>query len=112
MKTQETTFACNLTVLSESEREQFASLTDALFAAVQATRELENGFAFRFINRPGQLVQIAQFIERESQCCPFLQFSLEVETSSGPAWLHITGEEGVKPFLLAELDQIQALERS
>jgi len=41
MKNQETDFVCNLTVLSEAEREQFASVTDSLFEAVQETRELE-----------------------------------------------------------------------
>jgi len=112
MKTQETNFACDLTVLSEQERERFASVTDALFAAVQETRELENGFAFRFLNQPGQLVQIAEFIERESQCCPFLKFNLEVEPSSGPIWLRIAGDPGTKDFLQAELEQIQSPERS
>jgi hypothetical protein len=112
MKTQKTDFVCNLTILSEGEREQFASVTDTLFATVQETRELENGFAFRFHNQPGQLVQIAKFIEHESQCCSFLHFKLEAGPSGGPVWLHITGEEGTKGFLLAELDQIRNLELS
>jgi hypothetical protein len=112
MKTEETDFICNLTVLGETEREQFASVTDSLFAAVQETRELDNGFAFRFLNQPEQLVQIAQFIERESRCCPFLEFTLEVTPSAGPVWLHITGAEGTKAFLLAELTQIKNMERS
>lgn len=112
MNTQKTNFVCDLTVLSTEEREQLASVTNSLFEAVQETRELENGFAFQFINQPGQLVQIAEFIERESQCCPFLQFNLEVEPNSGPVWLHIDGETGTKEFLRAELDQIQILEQS
>lgn len=112
MKTQETNFACDLTVLSKDERESFASVTDSLFTAVQETRELENGFGLRFLNQPNQLVQIAGFIERESQCCSFLKFNLEVGPSSGPVWLRITGETGTKEFLRAELDQIQNPERS
>jgi hypothetical protein len=112
MRHQETNFACNLNVLSEGEREQFASMTDSLFDAVQETRELENGFVFRFLNQPGQLVQIAKFIERESQCCPFLEFTLEVKPSGGPLWLYISGAEGTKEFLQTELTQIQKLERS
>jgi len=111
MRTQETEFACNLNVLSAPEREQFASVTVSLFAAVQETRELENGFAFRVLNQPDQLVQIASFIERESRCCPFLRFILEVEPSNGPVWLQITGKPGTKAFLSAELGQIQSQER-
>ena len=109
---QDKIFACNLDVLSDTEKEQFASVTESLFAVVQETNELENGFAFRFIKQPEQLLQIAQFIERESQCCSFLKFTLEVEPSSGPVWLCISGEAGVKEFLRAELDQIQYSERA
>jgi hypothetical protein len=47
MRTQ-TKLACSLTILDEHEREQFTSVTETLFAAVQETRGLENGFAFRF----------------------------------------------------------------
>ena len=105
-------FICDLTVLDKHEREQFASVTDALFAAVQETRELENGFAFRFLNQLDQLVQIAKFVECESRCCSFLHFSLEVEPASGPVWLQITGAEGTKQFLGAESEQIRSLEKS
>ena len=79
---------------------------------MQETRELENGFAFRLHNRPGQLVQTAKFIERESQCCPFLHFKLEIEPEAGPVWLHITGTKGAKDFLRAELGQIQNAEEA
>jgi hypothetical protein len=112
MKTHETDFACNLTVLDEHERERFTSVTNALFAVVQETRELENGFAFRFLNQPGRLVHIAEFIERENQCCSFLRFSLDVEPASGPIWLHISGADGTKQFLGAELAQIQSSEKT
>jgi hypothetical protein len=112
MKTQDTDFVCNLTVLSEPERARFTSVTDILFTAVQEISELENGFAFRFLNQPEQLVRIAQFIERESRCCPFLEFTLEVAPSTGPVWLHISGAEGTKQFLRAELEQLQKLEQS
>lgn len=111
MNNQDVNFFCDLTALSQQEREEFAQVTEALFASVQETRELENGFAFRFLNQPGQLEQIAKFVERESQCCPFLEFTLEVASSKGPVWLHITGAEGVKSFLLAELGQLQNVEK-
>jgi hypothetical protein len=112
MKNHPTNFACDLTLLSQQEREGFASLTEILFTAVQETRELDNGFAFRFLNQPDHLMQIAGFIERESRCCPFLGFTLEVEPSGGPVWLYITGAEGVKEFLQSEFTQIQDLVRS
>jgi len=45
----------------------------------------------------------AEFITLERLCCPFLTLALEVERERGPLWLKLTGREGVKPFLRAEL---------
>jgi hypothetical protein len=39
-------------------------------------------------------------------------FSMEIEPSIVPVWLRISGAEGTKQFLQAELTQIQSLERS
>jgi len=110
MKDQDTPYACNLNVLEKQEQEEFESVAHLLFDAVKETLELEKGYAFRFLNQPSKLVQIAQFIERESRCCPFVQFKLDVEASTGPVWLSITGEDEAKAFLQAELDHIRNLE--
>jgi hypothetical protein len=45
----------------------------------------------------------AEFMTLERLCCPFLTLTLEVERERGPLWLTLTGREGVKPFLQAEL---------
>ena len=39
----------------------------------------------------------------ERLCCPFLTFTLEVSPERGPLLLRLTGAEGVKDFIRAEL---------
>jgi glutamate/tyrosine decarboxylase-like PLP-dependent enzyme len=35
----------------------------------------------------------------ERLCCPFVNYTLEIEPNRGPFWLRMTGGEGVKEFL-------------
>jgi hypothetical protein len=39
----------------------------------------------------------------EKLCCPFLNFTLEVEAENGSVWLGLTGREGVKAFVREEI---------
>ncbi|MGI9167336.1 MAG: hypothetical protein ACR2G5_13325 [Pyrinomonadaceae bacterium] len=49
------------------------------------------------------LVRTAEFIALERLCCPFFGFAVEVEREGGAVWLILTGREGVKPFIIAEI---------
>ena len=44
-----------------------------------------------------------EFIALERLCCPFFGFGLGIEREGGAAWLTLTGREGVKPFIMAEI---------
>ena len=99
--TDSQSLACDLTRIPASAREQHIRVTvPALFGAAEEARELPNGYAFRWPNRPGMFLDIAQFVENERLCCPFFTFALEVEPQGGPLWLRLTGGEGVKQLLL------------
>jgi hypothetical protein len=50
------------------------------------------------------ILRAAEFISLERLCCPFFNFVLEVEPESGPLWLKMTGQDGVKQFLQAEFN--------
>jgi hypothetical protein len=93
---------CNPAALTGSQRAQSGASNRRLMNAVQERRELENGFMFRFPNRPRLLLDLGRFIGRESVCCPFLDFKLEVRPGGGPVWLQLTGVAGTKQFLEAE----------
>jgi hypothetical protein len=54
-------------------------------------------------NESDMLVTTAQFIALERLCCPFFGFGIEVEPEGGAVWLSLTGREGVKPFIMAEI---------
>jgi len=49
------------------------------------------------------LMQTAEFIANERLCCPFLGLAVELEPEGGPLWLRLTGHDGVKPFIKAEI---------
>ena len=64
---------------------------------------MPDGYAFRLPNESDVLLKAAEFIALERLCCPFFGFSLEVEPEGGALWLRLTGREGVKPFIHAEI---------
>ena len=94
--------ACDLTALEPVQREQHLATAKQLFAAVQATEELPNGYAFRLPEEPEMWLKAVEFIAHERLCCPFFGFALEIEPEGGPLWLKLTGREGIKPFIQAE----------
>ena len=46
---------------------------------------------------------LSRFIANERKCCPFMTFELEIAAASGPIWLRMTGPEGTRDVLEAEL---------
>ena len=74
-----------------------------LFRAVESIRELPNGYSFRLPTESDVLLTAADFIALERLCCPFFGFGLEIEREGGAVWLSLTGREGVKPFIVAEI---------
>ena len=99
----ESPFACDMTAIEASQRGQHIATIDELFRAVEEIRELSNGFAFRLPNEADALIKAAKFIALERLCCPFFGFTLEAEPEVGSLWLSLTGRDGVKPFIVAEI---------
>lgn len=63
-------------------------------------RELPEGYAFELPNESDVLLTASEFIINERLCCPFFDFTLEVEREGGPMWLSLKGRDGVKPFIM------------
>jgi len=91
--------------LEESERYKF--LREGMRSAIQEMKELPDGFAFRFPSEPPVIINLAEWITLERRCCSFFNFALGVEPDDGPAWLSLTGGEGVKEFLQTEISARQ-----
>jgi hypothetical protein len=94
--------ACVPGAIPPAERAaHFALLTELFGDAVQERRELADGYAFRFA--PDRLDGVMRFVVNERRCCPFLEFGITISPADGPVWLRLTGPEGTRAFLEAEL---------
>jgi len=103
MTEKESSFACDMTAIPVDRRGAHVDNIKQLFSAVENFRELTNGYTFRLPNESRVLVTAAEFIALERLCCPFFGFELEIEREGGAMWLSLTGREGVKPFIMAEI---------
>ena len=93
-------FGCNRNALSKEERSRHQALSQTLLAGVQESRELADGYAFRF--PADTLVPAAEWVSLERRCCPFFTFVLEQTRDQGPLWGHLTGAKGVKAVIKEE----------
>lgn len=98
-------FFCDMTAIAPTQRKQHVATAIEVFRAVQDIHELPNGYAFRLPNDATLLLKTAEFIMRERLCCPFFGFSVEVEPEGGPLWLRLTGGDGIKAFIRAEIGE-------
>jgi hypothetical protein len=89
--------ACSLTDLEFQQRR--AELLRTFQGALLETKELDDGYAYRFLSGANWIAELAQLITFERECCPFLRFQLRLEPANGPLWLELTGPEGTKEFL-------------
>ena len=94
--------ACDLTAIPADERGRHGEVTRQLFAAVKEAREEPGGFTFQLSPEPALLLLAAEFVARESRCCPFFGFAIELAPDGGPLWLRLTGSPEVKAFARAE----------
>lgn len=94
--------ACVPTAIApEARPAHFALLRELFGLLVQERTELPTGYAYRFPSDALELV--ARFVANERKCCPFLSFELAVAAGAGPLWLRMTGPEGTRAVLDAEL---------
>jgi hypothetical protein len=105
MTEKESPFACDMSAIPADQRGAHLAAIDKLFRAVESARELQNGYSFRLRNEPDTLQTVAGFIRLERLCCPFFGFGLEIKPEGGSVWLSLTGREGVKPFIIAEIGE-------
>lgn len=119
--------ACRLDALSAPQRARHQKLTGLLQRAVVATRELPGGYELTLdLSRlpadakgdPVCVVEIAEWVDLEARCCPFLDFGIampgksqgvapEERRAPGIVRLSLTGGPGVKEFLEMEFSLVE-----
>lgn len=100
-KNQSKEMSCKLTTPELRERKE--TVIASLKKKVIEKKELKNGYAFRFAGTDNILDELTEFIKTERECCDFFTFAISVSGDKSEAWLELTGADGVKEFITAEL---------
>ena len=74
---------------------------------VLETKELADGYAFKFPGSDKVLDELTEFIKTERTCCDFFIFGLSISGDTSEAWLTLTGPEGAKDFISGELGLVE-----
>ena len=99
--TSDLPIACNLSEQGLAKRR--AELAGDIFSNIQQVQELADGYALRYPGDKDWATKLLDFIVFERACCPFFTFELTFEPDSGPIWLRVRGQEGVKEFIKQDL---------
>jgi hypothetical protein len=94
--------ACIPGAIPTNKRAQHSALARKLLNQDATERtDLVDGYGFRF--GTDTLLELTQFIDNERKCCPFMAFELVIAPEAGPIWLRMTGPNGTRAVLQAEL---------
>ena len=93
--------ACSLTGAEFRERRE--TVIAALRQDVLEVRETQQGYTYRFSGTDDMLLRLAEFIRTERMCCAFFTFTLTVGNAQSDIWLELSGPDGTKEFIRAEL---------
>jgi hypothetical protein len=105
----EVPIACIPDALTAEQQARWMDVGPQLYAAVQEVQELPDGYAFRLPSDAAMLLLVAEDLNFERLCCPFLRFTLDIAPNGAPFWLHFTGGEGVKAFLRLNFEMTNVL---
>ncbi len=101
-KACQSAIACKLT--SPELRKRKETVVASLKTQVQETKELPNGYSFRFLATDTMSDKLRNFIKTEKECCEFFDFKLRETDDNKFVWLELTGPEGTKEFIKTELE--------
>ena len=99
----ESPLVCNLNAMNAEQRDRHQTVAEVLLTSAQEITELPNGYALHYPSDSTTILLAAEFMTLERLCCPFLDFALKIDREGGPLSLQLTGREGVKELLWAEL---------
>jgi len=96
---------CNLHVFSEAEKQRHSELMQKLEDATLETIEVADGFAFRLQPNAVSILEVAEWITYERNCCPFFSFEIELQPDNRALWLRLCGGDKVKEFLRPDVER-------
>ena len=95
-------FTCKLTTSELRERKE--KVISKLKVQILETKELKNGYAYKFYGSDQVVDELSEFIKTERECCDFFTFNLSISGDKSITWLEIVGPKGAKKFIETELD--------
>jgi hypothetical protein len=98
-----TPFACDMTALSSEQRTRHRELVALLQSSLIAVHELQDGYDFEFSWNPATYNALAELTPLEHACCPFFDIGIHIESGTNQLYWRLTGQEGIKAFIRAEL---------
>jgi hypothetical protein len=112
----EDALVCNVAALTAAQRDRHQKLGRLLRSAVVEKAEVENGYVHVLdlgrlpADTAGEafcVVEVAEWVDLESRCCPFLAFGIELDPKGKTVRLRLTGGKGVKAFLESEIGPLR-----
>jgi hypothetical protein len=97
--TREISAACALDDKELQQRRK--DYLDKIASSLLDFKELESGFSYRFPLKETILQDLAEIIDLERRCCPFLNFKLILEAGNNFVSLELTGAKGTKESIKA-----------
>jgi hypothetical protein len=103
----ETPLACRIDALDVPQRERHAALVAELASAATGVEELGDGYAVRIPSQPYLFLRVAEWVELERACCPFLAIGITFENGAGSIRVDLRGPAGVKDVLRAQFPSFE-----
>ena len=100
--------ACNLKALTSEERKELAQIGHKVIAAINTSRELKDGYAFRVDPAQASIVDVAKWLDLWRRCCPFYEFQVDLHAADDTVWLSVQGRPGVKAFIPVDVPPLVA----
>ena len=88
--------SCKLTTPELQKRKQ--TIIASLKQQIIEKKGLKDGFPDNVLD------ELIEFIKTERVCCNFFTFSLSISGDKRETWLELTGADGAKDFITAELE--------
>lgn len=112
MRSETMAIACDPEAVPGDQRDSHAILARDLFAERQRV-PVQSGAAsegYRFDFDAELFDDLARWIANERRCCPFLRFTMDLSPAGGMISVAITGPEGTRVFIDAEIPGIRTEE--
>ena len=100
--------ACNMKSLTTEQRKELERIGEHVIAAITASRDLKDGYAFRVDPAQATLGDVAQWLDVWRRCCPFYEFRVDYRAADAELWLSVKGRPGVKEYIPLDSPRLAA----